>query len=46
MDAQVSAMQKELKGSAIWPDDDFIPHGINIFNYSSNSFFRYLVNKG
>ncbi|MEW6455476.1 MAG: type I-D CRISPR-associated helicase Cas3' [Acidobacteriota bacterium] len=46
MDAQVGAMRKELKDTAIWPDDDFIPNGINIFNYSSNSLFRYLVNKG
>ncbi len=46
MDAQVGAMRKELKDIAIWPDNDFMPNGINIFNYSSNSLFTYLVNKG
>jgi len=43
MDAQVSAMKKELNNIAIWPDDNFIPKGINIFNYSSDTLIKYLM---
>lgn len=49
MDAQVGAMKKELNeriGVAIWPEDEFVKNGINIFNYSSSSLVRYLRESG
>lgn len=45
MDAQVGAIRKELKNTAIWPEETFIPSGINIFNYSSSSLLGYLMSK-
>ncbi|MDI6884890.1 MAG: type I-D CRISPR-associated helicase Cas3' [archaeon] len=49
MDAQVGAMKKELSESievAVWPEDEFVKNGINIFNYSSSSLVRYLQESG
>lgn len=50
MDAQVEAMKKEIMGSgkgiAVWPEDDFVKNGVNVFNYSSSSLVRYLLQSG
>jgi len=49
MDAQVGAMKKDLSESmevAVWPEDEFVKNGINIFNYSSSSLVRYLQESG
>jgi len=49
MDAQVRAMEKELREGievAVWPEDEFVKNGVNIFNYSSSSLVRYLQESG
>lgn len=50
MDAQVGAMKRDIRKDgtevAVWPEDQFVKNGVNIFNYSSSSLVRYLLQLG
>lgn len=46
MDAQVGTLKREIENMAIWPYEEFIPKGYNLFYYSSASLVRYLCKRG